>query len=136
VIEATMPRLQTLIMLQASFAAASLGYLFISAWRQSTTGEPLSAAPLVPSILLFVLYGACLLLPRFGRIGWYRIAMFPAIVLFGGGGVVGNVLRYVEGGLEQYATFGAWALAVAINGYGTVLNIVAGLGLFWRDARQ
>ena len=125
--------LKTLIRLQATFAAASLLYLFASALRGQIVGEPLSAAPLLPSILMFVVYSACLLLPRTGRIGGYRIAMIVALLLFGVGGVAGNIWRYFDSGLAQYASFGAWLLAVVINAYGTVLNIIAVAGAFRND---
>ena len=123
-------KLPLLLRLQATFAAASLIYLGVSAIRSQTTGEPLSAAAIGPSIAMFVAYAGCLSLPHIGRIRWYRIAMAVAIVFFGVGGVIGNVTRYMESGLVHYAGFGAWAVAVAINAYGTVLNIIAALGLF------
>jgi len=116
--------------MQALFAFASVAYLLVSAWRGHAVGEPLSAAPILPSILMFVVYSACLLLPRLGHVGWYRVAMVVAILFFGGGGVVGNIVRYAETGLSEYASFSAWLVAVAINAFGTVLNIVAALGFF------
>ena len=122
--------LSRLLGFQSAFAASSLVYLLYSAYLLRTEGAALSAAPLLPSILLFVAYSACLFLPRFGSIRAYRASMVLAILLFGGGGVVGNVVRYLDSGLESYAGFGAWALAVAINTFGTVWNIVAALGLF------
>ncbi|RLA26409.1 MAG: hypothetical protein DRR11_19860 [Gammaproteobacteria bacterium] len=122
--------LSRLLGFQSAFAALSLAYLLYSAYLLRTVGEALSAAPLLPSILLFVAYGACLFLPRIGSIRAYRTSMVFAVLLFGGGGVVGNVVRYLGSGLESYADFGAWALAVAINTFGTVWNIVAALGLF------
>lgn len=131
-----MLKLSFLLKLQAFFAAASLVYLVLSAIRAHITGEPLSAAAIGPSIAMFVTYAGCLFLPQMGKIGWYRIAMVVAIILFGGGGVIGNVTRYLDGGLAQYAGFGAWAVAVAINAYGTVLNIIAVLGFFKPSTRE
>lgn len=125
-----MIKLSLLLRLQAIFAAASLIYLVLSAIRSHVTGEPLSAAAIGPSIAMFVTYIGCLFLPKIGQIRWYRIAMVVAVILFGGGGVIGNVTRYLDSGLTQYAGFGAWAAAVAINAYGTVLNIIAVLGFF------
>ena len=125
-------RLSTLVRLQWVFAIASLAYLVASAVHGKVTGEPLSAAPILPSILMFLAYIGCLYLPRMDRIGWYRIAMCVAILLFGGGGVIGNVLNYFYSGLENYASFSAWALAVAINSYGTILNLMAAFGWFQR----
>ena len=122
--------LKNLVRLQGIFAIMSLTYLFISLWRQQTTGEALSAAAIVPSILMFIVYSGFLLLPRLNRITWYRVAMIVAIVLFGGGGVIGNVLRYFDSGLVDCVSFSAWAIAVAINAFGTVLNTIAVFGLY------
>ena len=124
--------LKRLLTLQVIFACASLAYLVASLIRRETTGEALSAAAIGPSIAMFIAYLGILYLPKFKRVGWYRIGMIPALLLFGGGGVIGNVIRFVDTGLENYASVPAFALAVAINAYGTVLNIIAALGLFRR----
>lgn len=125
-------KLRTLLILQAIFAAMALAFLFTSAWYLNTTGKGLSAAAIVPSIAMFVVYSACLLLPRFGALGWYRIAMAVAIVLFGVGGVVLNVVNYVQNGLRDFASFEVFLIAVAINAFGTIWNIVAAVGAFER----
>jgi len=131
-----MIKLSKLLFLQLSFAIIAVSYLLFSAYQLYTTGEALSAAPIPYSIITFVLYCCCLLLPRVGMIKGYRLAMVVAIVLFGGGGVVGNVMRYMDSGLEHYATFLAYVIAVAINGYGTVLNVIAALGLFKNTSQE
>lgn len=125
--------LSSLVRLQALFAALSITYLLASAIRQQITGEPLSAAAIGPSILMFLAYCGALLLPRIGRIGWYRASMVPALILFGIGGVVGNIARYLDSGLAEYASFSAWAIAVTINLFGTVLNVIAAFALFRRN---
>lgn len=54
----------------------------------------------------------------------------PALALLGGGGVIGNIARFFDSGLENYASVPACTIAVAINAYDTALNIIAALGLF------
>jgi hypothetical protein len=125
-------RLTTLLVLQGVYAAMSLAFLFASGWSVWTTGEPLSAAPVIPSIVMFLVYSGCLLLPRFGKIRWYRVAMAIAIVPFGIGGVLMNILNYAQHGLRDYSSFAIWLIAVGINSYGTIWNIVAALGMFER----
>jgi hypothetical protein len=127
--------IRTLLSFQLSFALASVTFLGVSAWREATMGAPLSAAPILPSILMFVVYAACLLLPRFSRLTWYRIAMAFAVLTFGGGGVIGNIARYVESGIQHYASFEMWLLAVAINSYGTLFNLMAVFGWFISQQR-
>ncbi len=122
--------LTRLLTLQRVFAGASISYLVASAIREQMTGAPLSAAAIGPSILMFLVYLGILVLPRAGRVGWYRLGMIPALLLFGVGGVIANVLRYLGGGADLYAGFLAFAVAVAINLFGTCLNIVALLGRF------
>ena len=107
-----------------------------SAVRQQITGEPLSAAAIGPSILMFLAYCVALFLPRIGKTGWYRISMVPALVLFGVGGVIGNIARYLDSGVAEYASLTAWAIAVTINLFGTVLNVIAALGLFRKKSGQ
>lgn len=122
-----------LLLLQSIFAAASLTYLVVSLIRRETTGEALSAAAIGPSIAMFIAYLSVLWLGRAGHIGWYRIGMIPALIPFGGGGVAGNVLRYFQSGLENYASVPAFLIALLINGFGTVLNVIALFGLFKKD---
>jgi uncharacterized membrane protein len=123
-------KLRTLLVVQGVYAALALGFLGASGWHAHTTGAPLSAAPVVPSVVMFLIYVVCLLLPRLGRIGWYRVAMAIAIVPFGIGGVVLNILNYAQNGLRDFSSFEIWVLAIAINGFGTAWNVVAAVGAF------
>ena len=125
--------LRVLLRLQWVFAALAVGFLIASAARDAIAGAPLSAANIPASIGLFMLYAACLFLPRAGRLGWYRLAMIPALLFFGGGGVIANVLRFAESGLENYASVAAFAVAVGINAFGTILNLIAALGLYRKE---
>ena len=60
----------------------------------------------------------------------YRVTMAIAVLGFGYGGVVVNILNYLNTGVEGYLSFTAWLLALAINSYGTLWNIIAMLGLY------
>jgi hypothetical protein len=57
-------KLRILLVMQSIYASMSLTFLFASGWSARTTGEPLSAAPVIPSIAMFVIYSGCLLLPK------------------------------------------------------------------------
>jgi uncharacterized membrane protein len=126
-------KLRTLLILQCSYAVMSLAFLLASGWSARTSGEPLSAAPVVPSIVMFMIYAGCLLLPKLERIGWYRVAMTIAIVPFGVAGVLMNILNYARHGLRDYSSFAIWFIAVGISSYGTLWNIVVAIGWFDRD---
>lgn len=122
--------LKILVKLQLLFTAMSVIYLLISLWRKETIGEPLSAAAIWPSIILFVLYSFSLLLAKLPNKIWYSLSMILAIIFFGLGGVLGNIYHYFDSGSEEYASITAWLLAVLINAFGTFLNIIALLGRF------
>lgn len=128
--------LNRLLFLQSIFAAASLTYLVASLLRREMSGEAFSAAAIGPSIAMFIVYLGVLWLGRLGHIAWYRIGMIPALVLFGGGGVIANITRFLDSGLENYASGTAWAVAVGINLFGTILNIIALLGYFKAQVTQ
>lgn len=123
-------KLNVLIGLQIAFAVMAIFFLLTSGWFAYTTGKPLSAAPVTSSIIMFLIYSGSLLLPKFKRIGWYRIAMGIAIIPFGIGGVVMNIVNYLQNGLRDYSSFEIFLIAVGINTFGTVWNIMASLGLF------
>ncbi len=123
-------RLGVLIRLQIAYAVMALVFLLFSGGYAYTTGEPISAAPILPSIIMFLIYSGCLLLPRFGRVGWYRIAMAIAIIPFGIGGVVMNIMNYLQNGLRDYSSLEIFLIAVGINAFGTLWNIIAAIGLF------
>jgi len=125
-----MIKLRTLVILQLLFATASISYLFINVWREHMTVKPLSPAPIVFSLILFGLYIMSLFLAKLHQTVWYRVAMGFAILFFGVGGVIGNIVRYMDSGLEDYSSFTALVAAVAINAFGSVLNGIAVLGLF------
>ncbi len=109
-----MIKLDKLVLLQAAFACVAIGYLLLSIWRLQATGTALSAAEPGTSLTAFVVYSLALLLPRYGFLRSYRLAMLVALLLFGGG-VIGNILRHLDSGLEHYASFLAFATAEAIN---------------------
>lgn len=125
-------KLRTLLLLQFSFAALSLLYLTVSLIRVSGGSIPLSAAPIIPSMLAFGVYCGFLSFGIFRRYLLYRITMAIAVLGFGYGGVVVNILNYFNTGVEGYLSFTAWLLALVINSYGTLWNIMAMLGLYKR----
>lgn len=124
---------RTLVILQLLFAAASISYLLINAWREHLTVKPLSPAPIAFSLILFGLYIMSLFLVKLPNTIWYRVAMGFAILFFGVGGVIGNIVRYMDSGLEHYSSFAALVIAVAINAFGSLWNGIAVLGLFRKN---
>ena len=127
--------LRTLTILQAAYAFLAIGYLLLSFWRLQATGEALSAAPAGPAIAMLSVYLLALLLPHYGYLRGYQVAMLVFLVLVCGGGVIGNIARYLDSGLEHYVSFIAFACAVAINAFGSVLNVLAVFGWYSRPTQ-
>ena len=63
---------------------------------------------------MFLIYWGCLLFPRFCNIGWYRVAMATAVIPFGIGGILMNVLRYARNELRDFSSFEILCIAALI----------------------
>lgn len=123
-------RLGTLLLLQAAYAILAIAFLLVSIWRSHTYGAPLSPAPIPVSITAFIVYSATLLLAKFDRLTWYRIAMAFWVVLMGSSGVIGNAMNFIQTGTEGYSSLGGWIAAIGINSYGLIWNVIAALGRY------
>jgi ABC-type enterochelin transport system permease subunit len=73
----------------------------------------------------FFVYLAIVETHRFDNKYIYKGLMIIPLIGYGYGGVIMNVTRYLDTGLEFYFSFSAWAVAVLINLFGTIVNIVA-----------
>ncbi|MCI0366534.1 MAG: hypothetical protein L0219_21945 [Phycisphaerales bacterium] len=126
-------KLRTLLTLQFLYAAMALGYLAVSYLRMQSGDVPLSKAPPVTAMLMFVIYAACVF---FFGVKYeekpYRIAMAIAIPGCAFGGVLMNIVSYFQNGLEGFSSFAAWAIGVAINTYGLIWNVIAAIGAYKR----
>lgn len=128
-------KLTSLLRLQLLYAALGLGfnllsYVLIASGRPGLT--PVNPVVGSATLLIYVL----MLLPGFYRkLTPYRILMGVCVIALGYGGVVGHVLNAFDK-LSLYASPVAWALAVLINGFGLVLNLIAVAGWFKTETRQ
>jgi hypothetical protein len=122
-------------MLQCLYPAMAIAYLAVSYLQVRSGGAQLSRAPPLPAMGLFVVYAACLLFGVYRKHMPYRIAMGAAIPALAYGGVLMNIVNYVQTGLDGYSSFAAWAIGTAINTYGLLWNAVAAAGAYRRQAR-
>ena len=126
-------KMKTLLIAQFFYAIMGIGYNILSFISVSSGGQAFSAtAPLTGGISLF-LYGLCLLPGFLGYTGIYRVLMGVAIVAFGYGGIVKHLLNY-PGGLDVYSSMTAYVIAIGINVFGLVLNVIAVSGRFSNSA--
>lgn len=129
-------KLRTLLILQFTFAILSLSYLAASYLRETQGDGPLSAAPIIPSMISFVIYSTFLVAGVLRKHTLYRVLMGIAVVGYGSTGVVLNIVNYFLDGQEDYSSLGAWILAVAINSYGTIWNVLAMFGIYKDDDKD
>jgi hypothetical protein len=121
-------KLKTLLLAQCLYAIMGIGYNVLSCLAVSSGGKAFSTtAPLTGSLSL-ALYGLCLLPGFLGHLRVYRILMGLSIVVFGYGGIVKHLLNY-PGGLDVYSSMTAYVIAIGINVFGLVLNVIAAAGV-------
>ncbi len=124
-------KLKTLLLSQCLYAIMGIGYNVLSYLAVSSGGQAFSATAPLTGGLSLTLYGLCLLPGFRGYIRAYRILMGLAIIVFGYGGIVKHLLNY-PGAMDVYSSMTAYVLAICINVFGLVLNVIAVSGKFNR----
>ncbi len=122
-------KLKTLLTAQCFYAILGIGYNVLSFLSVSSGGQAFSATAPLTGGLTMLLYGLCLLPGFLGYTGVYRALMGLAILVFGYGGIIKHLLNY-PGGLDAYSSMTAYILAIGINVFGLVLNVIAVSGKF------
>lgn len=122
-------KLKTLLFAQCLYAFMGIGYNVLSHLAVASGGHAFSATAPLTGGLSLALYGLCLLPGFLGHLRVYRILMGVSILVFGYGGIVKHLLNY-PGGLDVYSSMTAYILAIGINVYGLVLNVIAVSGKF------
>ena len=112
------------------FYLLATGYLAVSYWSISQGKPALSAADPVTSGILLSIYCVFLLAGVLKAHTLYRVLMGISVVGFGYGGVIYNILNYLQNGLEGYSSFTAWIIAIAINTYRLIFNFLAAIGKY------
>jgi hypothetical protein len=128
-------KLNRLLRLQLLYCAAGLAYNLASLSVVLRGGEPLATTSPVLGAAFMLLYGVCLLPGRMGQLGLYRILMAVFLLVGGYGGIAVHLIDFSRDP-TLYASPVAWFLAVAINGFGWILNGLAALGRFGDDGRE
>lgn len=123
--------LNRLLLFQMCYCIAGLGYNMASYFIVANGGRQLSTSEPITGALFMGAYGLCLLSGRFGLIRGYRIMMAFFVISGGYGGILIHLINYSSDS-SQYASFPAWIVAVGINSYGLILNVLAALGRFER----
>ncbi|MBU2515861.1 hypothetical protein KJ966_31460 [bacterium] len=127
-----MIKLSVLIKLQISYFVAGLAYNIVSYLFLITYGQTLATTPPLNGVLSMLLYFALLIPAMLKHIRLYRILMAIAILVYGYGGIFVHIQNYLAGSTLYHSTL-AWFLAIAINGFGLCLNLLAVSGKFVTD---
>jgi hypothetical protein len=124
-------KLTKLLHLQIIYFVLGMLYNGVSIYL-SAQGKP-ALAPTKPVLgAISMITYALFLIPGYLRnINLYRILMGVAIVVMGYGGVVTHIINiFIQP--QVYSSIVSWAVAVGINLFGLVLNIIAVSGKFKR----
>jgi hypothetical protein len=127
-------RLKTLLGLQLAYAVLGIAYNMVSLFLTLRGEHPLAPTQPVLGMIAMVVY-AILLIPGFlHKVKLYRVLMGVAAVYFACFGIVIHIIN-IFSQPQLYSSMLAWALAVAINLFGLVWNLIAVLGKFKMPAK-
>jgi hypothetical protein len=122
-------KLSDLLRLQVIYVILGILYNAVSLYLISQGGKGLAPTQPVMGTISMLVY-ALFLIPGFlHKRTLYRILMGAAVLVIGYGGVVTHIINIFTQP-QLYLSTLSWALAVGINLFGLVLNIVAALGKF------
>ncbi len=115
-----------LLRYQIVYLLLGLGYNVMSLMMKRRSGRPLSFTNPVTGILVMLLFGLFLIPGFLSSYQAYRILMGISAIALGYSGVIVHLRNYRK--LNLYDSTTAWILAVLINLFGVVLNLMAAIG--------
>ena len=124
-------KLTTLLRLQVIYFILGMLYNALSLYLTSTGKPALAPTQPVLGAISMIVYALFLIPGYLRKITLYRILMGVAILVMGYGGVVTHIINIFTQP-QVYSSIIAWAVAVGINLFGLVLNIIAVSGKFKR----
>ena len=124
--------LNRLLMLQMAYCFTGIMYNVGSMLALRNGQAAWASTDAVTGAAGVALYGLFLSAGLMKNLTLYRVLMGASVVLLGYGGVITHLLNI--GHLELYQSVWTWVGAIAINGFGLVLNLAAALGWFARTA--
>jgi hypothetical protein len=122
-------KLSLLLKLQIAYMALGILYNLVSLYVMSTGKPALTATQPAMGILSMAVYGLFLIPGFMRKLTVYRILMVVAILVIGYGGIVVHFINIFTQP-QIYQSILAWAIAVGINIFGLVLNLIAALGKY------
>jgi len=121
--------LPNLLLLQWTFCLFGIAYNGVSYFRIRSNHQALTPTPPLTGTMFLLFYGACLIAGHLGFLTFYRWIMLPFVLLFGYFGVYKHFTGYAQKP-NMYVSGFTCFVAMAINAWGTLLNIMAVTGRF------
>jgi hypothetical protein len=122
-------KLSDLLRLQVIYVILGILYNGVSLYLISQGGKGLAPTQPVMGTISMLVYALFLIPGYLRKRTLYRILMGVAILVIGWGGVVTHIINIFTQP-QLYSSILSWALAVGINLFGLVLNIIAASGKF------
>jgi hypothetical protein len=129
-------KLSRLLCLQVVYCLLGIGYNVASYLAVSSGKPPFSATLPIVGGAVMTLYGLFLIPGFFRAHKTYRVLMGLSIIVLGYGGIVKHLLNLAQDGLAKYSSATAFSLAVGINVFGLVLNIMAVSGKYKKEGAK
>lgn len=122
-------RLEKLLKLQLLYCLLGILFNLISSYMLSQGMKALTPTEPLAGIMVMSLYGLFLISGKMNQIRLYRILMGLALVIFIYGGIIKHIISLAQNPELYYSTTSG-LLAIGINIFGWVLNLIAALGKF------
>jgi len=122
-------KLTTLLLLQVIYFILGILYNGVSLFLISEGQPGLAPTQPVMGTISMITYALFLIPGYLRKLTLYRVLMGVAIIVIGYGGVVTHIINIFTQP-QLYSSFMSWALAVGINLFGLVLNIIAVSGKY------
>lgn len=119
----------SLLQLQLLYCALGIGYNLVSYVIAAKGGRQLSSTSPLFGAGFMLFYGLCLLTGYLQFYLPYRVLMALFLVSIGYSGVIKHFIVYGQQP-DAYSSRLAWAVAIGINVYGLILNMLAAAGRF------
>jgi len=114
---------------QVIYALLGIAYNLWSLYRVGQGLEGLSSTDPTAGIVVMILYMSSLIPGRMGYHTVYRVLMVVAILLLGYGGVITHIKNLIHAP-DLYLNTGTALLAIGINLFGLILNLLGASGKY------
>lgn len=119
-----MIKLNQLLKLQLIYVFLGILFNLISYYLILVNDEALTPTKPIMGLLAMLVYASFLLTGYYKKILWYRALMSVSILIFGFSGVVKHIVSFNQEP-ELYYSIYAMFVAVGINTFGVMLNLVS-----------